>query len=93
MSAFLKSKHWIPEFRFHNVRRFRFDWADPVNKVAIEINGGVWVGGRHTSGAGFIKDMEKLNLATVMGYKILQYTPEQFRRGDPIADLEKIYAL
>jgi len=30
------------EFRFHHVRKWRFDFAHTDSKVAIEIEGGIW---------------------------------------------------
>lgn len=67
------------EYRFHPTRRWRFDYAWPEQKVALEQEGGVWSGGRHTSGAGFMKDCEKYNTATVMGWRIIRGTPSQVR--------------
>lgn len=64
------------EFRFSTERKFRFDYAWSLQKVCLEIEGGVWTGGRHTSGAGFMRDITKYNLATVMGWRVLRCTPE-----------------
>ena len=36
---------WEPEYRFHPVRRWRFDFANPEYKVAIEFEGGIWAAG------------------------------------------------
>jgi len=55
-------------------RRFRFDLAYPDKKIAIELEGGVWIQGRHNRGKGFISDCEKYNLACLMGWKVLRYT-------------------
>ncbi len=63
------------EFKFHPDRRWRADFAIPSEKLLIEIDGGVWSGGRHTRGAGFIGDCEKLNAAAVLGYRVLRYQP------------------
>ncbi|MCC6475013.1 MAG: hypothetical protein IT514_14870, partial [Burkholderiales bacterium] len=49
----------VAEHRFHETRRWRFDWAWPDHRVAIEIEGGVWTAGRHTRGQGFLADIEK----------------------------------
>jgi very-short-patch-repair endonuclease len=68
-----------PEFRFAPPRRWRFDYAWPGHKVALEIEGGVWTGGRHTSGAGFCKDMEKYNAAAVAGWRVLRCQPKELR--------------
>ncbi len=91
IEIWLKSKGWVPEHKFHPTRKWRLDWADVKKKIAIETEGGVWVGGRHTSGSGFIKDMEKYNAAVLLGWKLLRYTPQQFEAGIPIPDLEVIY--
>jgi very-short-patch-repair endonuclease len=57
----------VREHRFHAVRRWRFDFAYPDQKLAIEVEGGVWSVGRHTRGAGFTKDCEKYNTALMDG--------------------------
>lgn len=67
----------IPEYRFHPLRKWRADYCWPLHMLLVEIDGGVWTGGRHTRGAGFIKDMEKLNAAALLGYRVLRYTPQQ----------------
>lgn len=63
------------EYRFHPTRKFRFDYAWPDAKVALEVEGGVWTGGRHTRAAGFLKDVEKYNRAAAMGWRVLRCTP------------------
>lgn len=65
----------VKEFRFHPVRRWRFDYAFPKFKVALEVEGGVWTGGRHVSPKGFLGDMEKYNTAAVMGWRVLRTVP------------------
>ena len=40
----------VPEFRFHPERKWRFDFAWPEHKIAVEQEGGVWIQGRHTRG-------------------------------------------
>lgn len=72
----------VPEHRFHPERRWRFDWAWVPQRVALEQEGAVWVNGRHTRGAGVIKDMEKYNAAAVAGWKVLRATPQQIAAGD-----------
>ena len=64
------------EFKFHPTRLWRFDYAWPLAKVAVEVEGGVWTMGRHTRGAGFENDIEKYNAAGEMGWIVLRYTPE-----------------
>ena len=64
------------EYLFIPNRRFRFDFAWPGEKVALECEGGSWVAGRHTRGAGFQNDCRKYNLAVLFGWRVLRYTPQ-----------------
>lgn len=70
----------IPEVTFHPSRKWRFDWLFP-GKIAVEVQGGVWVRGRHARGQGIVHDHEKLNVAQCMGYIVLQFTPGQIADG------------
>ena len=64
----------IPEHKVCDGRRFRFDFADPVSRVAIEVEGGQWSGGRHTRGSGFGKDCEKYNEAGYGEWRVFRFT-------------------
>ena len=74
----------VPEWRFHPDRRWRFDWAWPDHKVALEIDGGLWVGGRHNRPVTMIKDNEKFNHAAILGWRVLKFTPQQFKTGEAV---------
>lgn len=63
------------EYRFHPKRKWRFDYCWPENKLALEVEGGVWTGGRHTRGSGFVKDIEKYNSACELGYRVIRCVP------------------
>ncbi len=67
----------VAEYRFHPTRKWRCDFAWPDRKVALEVEGGVWTGGRHTRGAGFLRDAEKYNELARMGWRLLRVTPTQ----------------
>jgi hypothetical protein len=75
----------LPEPTWEHVfappRRWRFDGAYVDAKVAFEIDGGVWSGGRHNRGSGYVKDMEKLNTAAVNGWRVLRFTYEMVEDG------------
>lgn len=82
MLVYCRAHGWpmpVREFRFHPVRKWRFDYAWPDYRVALEQEGGVFRGGRHTSGGGFVKDMEKYNTATALGWRIIRGTPSHVR--------------
>lgn len=76
--------HVVSEYRFDPIRHWRFDWALPSHKVALEVEGGAFSRGRHTRGAGFVKDMEKYNAATLAGWKVLRVTPDQLLSDGPV---------
>lgn len=78
------------EVRFHPKRRWRFDFAWSAKLVALEIDGGIWTSGRHTRGAGFFKDMEKLNEAVLAGWRVLRCSPEQMENGHIFTLLARI---
>ena len=67
----------VAELRFHPARRWRFDYAIPELKIALEVEGGIYTGGRHTRPKGFLGDIEKYNTAATMGWMLLRTTPSQ----------------
>ena len=77
--AFL-TRHGLPlpvaEFRFHPPRRWRFDFCWPQFSVALENQGGIFSGGRHTRGAALLREHEKLNNAAADGWRVLFTTPQ-----------------
>ena len=72
------------EYKFAPPRRWRFDMCWPAQRVAVELEGGVWSGGRHTRPAGFEADVEKYNCATVEGWRVLRCTARMLH-SDPSA--------
>jgi len=54
------------------------------------VEGGIWTGGRHTRGKGFIHDMEKYNAATVLGYQVLRFSTEQVKSGLAVRQIERL---
>jgi hypothetical protein len=74
----------IAEHRFHDSRDWRFDYAWPAERIALEVEGGVWTGGRHTRGAGFMADIEKYNAASTIGWRVLRTVPTLLLTYDTI---------
>ncbi len=62
------------EFRFHPTRKWRSDFAHIPSRTLIEIEGGIWINGRHNRAPGFIADMEKYNEATLGGWRVFRLT-------------------
>lgn len=73
----------VAEFQFAAPRRWRFDWSLVDYKVAIEVQGGLFVQGRHSRGAALLKEHEKLNAAAVLGWRILFVTPNTLLLDGP----------
>lgn len=79
-----------PEFFFAKPRRWRFDWAWPDCKLAVEQEGGIFIRGRHTRGAGYVNDMAKYNAAALAGWRVLRFTPQQMQNGMALDAVERI---
>lgn len=83
------ASEWLTEYRFAPGRRLRFDFAEPCSKVAVEMEGGTWSGGRHVRGAGFEADCKKYNLAASLGWTVYRLTASMLR-DDPAGHLGMI---
>lgn len=62
-----------PEYRFHTDRRWRFDYAWSLYKIAIEIDGGQW----QVTGRDLSREAERNNEAQIAGWCVLHFTSEQ----------------
>jgi very-short-patch-repair endonuclease len=80
----------VRELRFHASRRWRFDLAYPDRMVAIEVDGATWTGGRHTRGAGYEADCEKVNEAILAGWTVLRFTSGMVDDGRALATVERV---
>lgn len=88
------------EYRFHPTRDWRFDfaWPDHSNRhlaffepIAVEIEGGTWVAGRHSRGKGFEDDCEKYAEALIAGWRVLRVTSAMVEDGRAIALLRRLF--
>jgi hypothetical protein len=78
----------VEELRFAPPRRWRFDYAWPDRKLALEVQGGLFVNGRHSRGAALVKEHEKLNMAAMLGWRVLYVTPQQVQNGQALSIVE-----
>ena len=71
-----------PQHQFHPTRKWRFDFAWPEQKVAVEVDGGTWSGGRHVRAAGYEAYCQKINAAVLLGWRVLRGTGGMVRSGE-----------
>lgn len=86
----------IREWQFmHPIREWAFDLAWPYSGagLAIEVDGGVWSGGRHNTGTGFTEDCVKLAAATAIGWKVIRIPSALLRENLAHADWNKVNLL
>lgn len=91
--------HGVPlpvcELEFHRERKWRFDYAWPLERLALEQEGGVNLErpGRHTRPIGFADDCRKYAEAVLAGWRVLRATPLQMRNGTAIGWVERALGL
>lgn len=80
-----------PEFQFHDVRKWRFDFAYPILKIAIEYNGifgGEGEDASHKAVAGLLRDMEKFTEASLLGWTLIIINAKTVQSGQAVTWLE-----
>ena len=73
------------QVRFDPVRRWRWDFGWPAERLAVEVDGGLYVCGRHSRPGGQRGDMEKANEAILAGWRVLRVTRDHLASGEALA--------
>lgn len=81
------------EYKFHPERKWRADFYITGTNILIEVEGGIWSGGRHTRAKGYLGDLEKYNAAAVMGFTVLRFSTEQVKSSLAIKQIEDLKGL
>jgi very-short-patch-repair endonuclease len=71
----------IREYPAIKGRKFRFDFAWLEHKVLVEVNGGTYTQGAHSTGRGIARDYEKANLAVLQGWRVLAFDSKAVKNG------------
>lgn len=81
----------IREYQAIKGRKFRFDfaWTEPHHRLLVEVQGGIWQKSGHTSGRGVTRDMEKLNLAQLAGWRVMQFSRGMIESGEALDMIAK----
>lgn len=72
--SLIESYNPVKEHKVAKCRQWRFDYAFPDKKIAVELEGGTFTGGRHTTGTGYRGDCIKYNCAASLGWTVLRFT-------------------
>ena len=65
------------------------DYAHIGRMISVEIEGGLWINGRHNRANGMIGDIEKYNEATIKGWRIIRITPDMIKKGIAYSIIER----
>jgi len=97
----IKNEFFVPtplrQATFHDKRQWRADFLWKQPRVIVEIDGGIWLQtetGRskgHAHPERFIADIEKLNAATLLGYRILRFTPQMVSDGTAVKTTVRLF--
>lgn len=72
----------LAEVRFHPTRKWRFDYAWPAQKIAVEYQGGIFYRQASHSGiAGLKRDCLKFSSATALGWRLFLINADMVRDG------------
>jgi very-short-patch-repair endonuclease len=71
------------------VRKWRADFAHLDSRTLIEIEGGIYINGRHNRPAGFAADLEKYFEASLAGWRVVRLGQKELT----LEHLERLVAL
>ena len=80
---------YVREYQAIPGRRFRFDFAWKKEWLLVEINGGTYSKGAHSTGTGINRDYEKNNLAVLNGWRVLSFDTKQVKSGAALEVVEQ----
>lgn len=73
------------QHKFHPRRKWRFDFSWPAQKLAVELQGGSFIGGGHNRPVQQQKDYEKQRAAVALGWRVLPFNTIDMKDPDFVA--------
>ena len=80
---------YVREYQAIKGRKFRFDFCFTEQRLLIEVNGGTFTKGAHSTGKGIARDYEKSNLAQLQGWRCLAFDGKAVRSGEAVEVVRK----
>lgn len=77
-------------YRFSAARKFEIDIAIPEHRIGVEIEGGVFTRQAHGSISGILRDLEKHNLLTLQGWRVLRFRPDEVACGKAVEGIKNL---
>ena len=72
------------------LKDWRFDFAYPDIMLAIECEGGIFSGGRHTRGKGYEEDLKKYNAAMLLGWDVCRFSGGMVKSGNAVDFIKRV---
>lgn len=79
----------VREYRAIPGRKFRYDFCWEKERLLVEVNGGTYTKGAHSTGQGIARDYEKANLATLDGWRVLMFDGKAVKSGVAVEVIRK----
>lgn len=78
------------EFKAIPHRKYRWDFAWPEARLLVEVQGGVFGRGGHSTGIGITRDADKLNNATLHAWRSLVFTSVHIKDGSAVELIKEV---
>ena len=80
---------YVREYQAIPGRKFRFDFCWEKERLLVEINGGTYSKGAHSTGTGIARDYEKFRLGQDCGWEVYPFDTKEVKNGTALATVEK----
>lgn len=82
----------VRQYYYARPLRFRADFAwllPPPFSLLAEVQGGIYTRKAHGSITGILADIDRLNAATLAGWRLIRVTPDMVKNGEALQLIER----